>query len=133
METARRNSDAAIRELRYAEELQGDNPSTVFLPELAYAYSLLGQQDDVNRIYAVIEARAESNEILGSGTWVQTYLATGDRDRALEWLEKVAAKAENHVIDQAALNVLSLKVNYMNDPVLSEPRFAEVFSRIGGS
>jgi TolB-like protein len=133
METARRNHDAAIRELRYAEELLGDNPSTVVLPELAYAYSLLGQQEDVGRLYAAIESRAETNESLGSGTWVQTYLATGDRERALMWLEMVADEAEKHVIDQGALNVLSLKVNYMNDPALEEPRFAEVFGRIGGS
>lgn len=44
----------------------------------------------------------------------------------------VADKAKSHVIDEAVLNVLHLKMNYMNDPVLEEPRFVEVFSRIQG-
>jgi TolB-like protein/Flp pilus assembly protein TadD len=132
METARRNTEAAVFELRRAEELMGGSPSTVFLPEFAYAYSLLGRRDDVERLYAQIVARAETDDSLGSGTWVQTYLAIGDQERALEWLEVVADKAQNHVIDEATLNVLHLKMNYMNDPVLREPRFVEVFSRIHG-
>jgi TolB-like protein/DNA-binding winged helix-turn-helix (wHTH) protein len=132
METARRNTDVAIRELRRAEELMGGNPSTVFLPEFAYAYSLLGLDEDVDRLYSQVLARAEADDSLGSGTWVQTYLAVGDYERALEWLEVVADKAESHTIDEAALNVLHLKMNYMNDPVLREPRFVEVFGRIRG-
>jgi tetratricopeptide (TPR) repeat protein len=132
METARRNTDAAILELRRAEELMGGNPSTVFLPEFAHAYSLLGLKDDVDRIYALIQARAATDASLGSGTWAQTYLAIGDYGQALEWLEVIAAKAQNHIIDEATLNVLHLKMNYMNDPILREPRFVEVFSRIKG-
>jgi hypothetical protein len=133
METARRNREVAIRELRRAEEMLGPNPSTVFLPELAHAYSLLGLDIDVQRLYAQISARAETDDSLGSGTWVQAYLAIGDYERALEWLEVVADKAENHIIDEAVLNVLHLKMNYMNDPVLKEPRFVEVFNRIQGT
>jgi hypothetical protein len=131
METARRNTEVA--ELRRAEELMGGSPSTVFLPEFAYAYSLLGLRDDVERLYALITARAETDDSLGSGTWVQTYLAIGDHERALQWLEAVAEKAEAHVIDEATLNVLHLKLNYLNDPVLREPRYVEMFRRIAGS
>jgi TolB-like protein/DNA-binding winged helix-turn-helix (wHTH) protein/Flp pilus assembly protein TadD len=133
METARRNNDAAILALRRAEKMLGDNPSTVFLPEFAHAYSLLGLRQDVDRIYAMIMERAKSDDSLGSGTWAQTYLAIGDYDRALEWLEVIATKAQNHIIDEATINVLHLKMNYMNDPVLRQPRFVEVFSRIQGA
>jgi TolB-like protein/DNA-binding winged helix-turn-helix (wHTH) protein len=132
METARRNREVAIRELRRAEEMMGENPSTVFLPELAHAYSLLRMDIDVARIHAKIVARADTDDSLGSGTWVQTYLAIGDYERALEWLEVVADKAQNHIIDEAVLNVLHLKMNYMNDPALRDPRFVEVFARIQG-
>ncbi len=132
METARRNTDAAILELRRAEKMLGNNPSTVFLPEFAHAYSLLGLRQDVDRIYATLMERAKSDDSLGSGTWAQTYLAIGDYDRALEWLEVIATKAQNHIIDEATINVLHLKMNYMNDPVLRQPRFVEVFSRIQG-
>lgn len=132
METARRNRDVAIRELRRAEEMLGPKPSTVFLPELIYAYSLLGFDIDVQRLHALIMERAETDGSLGSGTWVQTYLAIGDYDRALEQLAAVADKAENHVIDEGVLNIFHLKMNYMNDPVLREPRFVEVFARIKG-
>jgi len=132
METARRNTDVAIFELRRAEEMMAGNPSTVFLPEFAHAYSLLGLRQDVDRIYAIIMERAQTDDSLGSGTWAQTYIAIGDYDRALEWLEVIATKARNHVIDEATLNVLHLKMNYMNDPVLRQPRFVEVFSRIRG-
>jgi len=132
METALRNRDVAIRELRRAEEMLGPKPSTVFLPELIYAYSLLGFDVDVQRLHALIMERAETDETLGSGTWVQTYLAIGDYDRALERLEIVADEAKNHVIDEGVLNIFHLKMNYMNDPVLREPRFVEVFDRITG-
>ncbi len=132
METARRNRDVAVRELRRAEEMLGPKPSTVFLPELIYAYSLLGFDIDVQRLHALIMERAATDHTLGSGTWVQTYLAIGDYDHALERLEAVADEAKNHVIDEGVLNIFHLKMNYMNDPVLREPRFVEVFDRIEG-
>jgi hypothetical protein len=90
METARRNTDVATRELRRAEERMGGNASTVFLPEYAYAYSLLGLDADVQRLYTQITAWAETDDSLGSETWVHTYLSIGDYERALEWLEVVA-------------------------------------------
>jgi hypothetical protein len=54
--------------------------------------------------------RAATDRTLGSGTWVQTYLAIGE----------------------GVLNVFHLEMNYMNDPVLWEPRFVEVRDRIKG-
>ncbi len=132
MDTALRDRDQAIRDLGRAEELLGDHPSTVFLPELAYAYSLLGLHGDVDRLYREIMARAKADKSLGAGTWAQTYLAIGDKEQALKWLNVVADEAKNHVIDEATLNVLHLKMNYMNDPVLREPRFVEVLGRIQG-
>lgn len=44
-----------------------------------------------------------------------------------------SGRAKHHVIDEATLNVLHLKMNYMNDPVLREPRFVAVLGRVQGN
>jgi hypothetical protein len=110
--------------------LGGDRP-IVFLPELAYAYSRLGRDDDVARLFAEIEMRAVEVDV-GAGTWAMAYLAAGDEDEALRWLEASAEKVRNHEPDQGYLHLMNLKMNFLADPRLEEPRFAEALGRIRG-
>lgn len=131
-EIAMGNSDRALEELRLEEELLGDDTRRiVFLPDLAYCYSRIGHHDDAKRILQELETLGRTMD-LGAGTWATAYLAMGDEKRALEQLELVAQKARNHETDQGFLNVMSLRMNHLDDPTLKKPEFVEVFSRIKG-
>ena len=72
----------------------------------------------------------------GPGFFVPPTLVDNPPDEARIVREEVFGPVRSLLkysdIDEAVLNVLHLKMNYMNDPVLEEPRFVEVFSRIQG-
>jgi TolB-like protein/Flp pilus assembly protein TadD len=121
----------ALAELQLLERVLGTNRALVFLPELAYAYSRLGRRDDAVRIFTELEARAAEGDV-GAGTWAMAYLAIGDEEQALRRLEQAAEKARNHEPDQGYLHLMNLKMNFLADPRIAEPRFAEVLSRIRG-
>jgi TolB-like protein len=125
------NDERGLAGLRLVEQLLGENRQTVFLPELAYGYSRVGSPDDARRVFEEIRARANDVEV-GAGAWAMAYLAVGDEPRALEQLEIVAAKARNHEPDQGYVNVMNLRMNYLADPTLEKPEFADVLERIRG-
>jgi tetratricopeptide (TPR) repeat protein len=125
------NAADAFAELQLVEQLLGDNRTTVFLPELAYAYARIGRSDDAQRLFDEIRALGNESDI-GAGGWVLAYLAIGDEEQALRWLETVAEKARNHEPDQGYINAMNLKMNFLADPRLDEPRFADVLARIRG-
>lgn len=121
----------ALAELQLLERTLGANRAIAFLPELAYAYARLGRRDEVARLFAEIEARAADVDV-GVGTWAMAYLALGDEEEALRRLEAAAEKARNHEPDQGYLHLMNLKMNFLADSRIEEPRFAEVLSRIRG-
>lgn len=125
------NTQTALEKLRLVERLVGQNGPIVYLPELAYSYSRLGRPEEAERFLDEIESRATETEV-GAGTWAVAYLAIGDDARTLEQLEIVAEKARNHEPDQGYLNVMNLKMNYLDDPRLRQPEFVDVLSRITG-
>ncbi len=59
-------------------------------------------------------------------------LATADEAGAIKWLEMAADKVSRHEIEPSYYTLLNLKMNFTNDPLLKEPRFAQVLSRIKG-
>ena len=103
----------------------------MFLPELAHGYSRAGSPEDARRVFEEIQARASEIEV-GAGAWAVAYLAIGDEARSLEQLEIVAEKARNHEPDQGYINVMNLRMNYLADPTLEKPEFADVLERIRG-
>lgn len=124
----------ALSNLQIVEELLAVEPpqqSVTFLPELAYAYSRLGRPDDARRMFAAIESLAGQADV-GEGGRALAYLAVGDEEEALRRLEALAAKAQKHERDLGYLNAMNLKMNYLADPRLREPRFAAVLERIRG-
>jgi tetratricopeptide (TPR) repeat protein len=125
------NEDEALAHLQRLERLLGVNRPLVYLPELAYAYSRIGRSDDVARLFAEIEARATGADV-GVGTWAMAYLAVGDEEESLRYLEAAAEKARKHEPDQGLLALMGLKMNFLADPRLEEPRFAEALSHIRG-
>jgi TolB-like protein/Flp pilus assembly protein TadD len=125
------NTAAALANLQAVEQLLGDSRPTVFLPELAYAYSRIGRGDDARRLFGEIQALGKTADI-GAGTWALGYVAIGDDKEALRWLEVVADKARKHEPDQGYINVMNLKMNFLGDRHIEEPAFAAVLSRIRG-
>jgi tetratricopeptide (TPR) repeat protein len=125
------NDAEALAELQLLERMLGANRPIVFVPELAYAYSRLGRREDVARLFAEIETRATEIDV-GVGTWAMSYLALGDEEEALRQLEAAVEKVCNHEPDQGYLQLMNLKMNFLADPRIAEPRFAELLSRIRG-
>jgi TolB-like protein/Flp pilus assembly protein TadD len=123
--------DTAAAELELVERILGANPAIVFLPEVAYAYARIGRTEDAARLFAEIERRAADADV-GLGTWAMAYLAIGDEEEALRRLEAAAEKARDHEPDQGYIQLMNLKMNFLADPRLEEPRFAEVLNRIRG-
>jgi hypothetical protein len=54
---------------------------------------------------------------------VQAYLATGDNDQAIAWLEKAFAQHSN--------SLTGLKVDPIYDPLRGDPRFQNLLRRVG--
>jgi adenylate cyclase len=121
----------ALGELRFTEELMGDNPDVVSLPELAYSYSRIGRTEDVERLFSEIRSRAGDHDI-GAGIWSMIYLAKGDHDRAAKWIDTAIGEAGRHEIDQGFWPLMNIKMNATADPVLEEPRFVALRNRIRG-
>jgi adenylate cyclase len=121
----------ALADLQAVEQLLGDNRPIVFLPELAYAYSRIGRRDDAQRLFAEIQTLGSKSDI-GTGTWALAYVAIGDDKQALRSLEAMVQKARKHEPDQGYINVMNLKMNFLADPHIAEPAFADVLSRIRG-
>jgi TolB-like protein/Flp pilus assembly protein TadD len=131
MEIARGNEAKALDALDYSLRILAGEMNMAFWPEFAYAYHRLGRPDEARRFYDDI-VRASERRSIGAGTWALASLAIGDEAKALEWLEVVAGKAANHEIDEGVYAALNLKMNFMNDPLINDPRFAEVLGRIRG-
>ena len=62
----------------------------------------------------------------------EAYLAIGEDEKALEWLELVAQKAARHEPDGYFFGLMSLRMNVLADPVLDRPEFVAALSRIRG-
>ena len=123
---------AAVEALRIAEQIAGESPLLVFLPEWAYAYARAGRPDEARRLFDALEARARAGETPGFGGWASAYLAIGDEERALEALERAADRAANHQPDEGFWSLMNLRMNVTDDPVLRKPEFAAVLQRVKG-
>jgi TolB-like protein/tetratricopeptide (TPR) repeat protein len=132
MEIARGNRAAALEQLRLSESSAGTERPALFLPMWAYAYGRLGQTEDARRIFAEIEQREAAGTRFGAGGWAMASLAIGDEDRALEWLEAAASKAEKHELDEGFFNLMALRANVTNDDALRQSRFVDVLGKIKG-
>ena len=124
-------SDVA-KSLDELEPLLGAGRPIVFLPELAYCYGRRGDEHAARRIVDTITRVASEREV-GAGTQAMASLAIGDQAAALRWLKLAASKAARHEAEPGMMNLMNLKMNFLDDPVLGEPAFASALSRIRGS
>jgi len=87
----------------------------------AYAYGRVRRREDANRLFKRLEETA-------AAAWVIGYLAIEDDKQALYWLNLAAEKREPY---EAYFALIGLKTNWFSDPILDQPEFVAVRSRLG--
>jgi tetratricopeptide (TPR) repeat protein len=130
-EIGRGNHEEAARELELTERLLGDNRAIIYLLDMLYSYSRVGRSADVERLFAEIEAIAQNQDI-GAGGWAYAYLGIGDEEKALEQLRIGAQRARDKVLDPGFFQLMNLRMNVIDDPVLEQPEFVAVRAELTG-
>ena len=122
----------ARRELQLAEEILGENRSIITLLDMAYTYGRIGDLEAARRLVAEIDEAVRAGQDIGAGGHAFLHMAVGEYDEALDWLRQGAEKAERHELDAGFYQLMNLKLNYANDPVLERPEFVAVRNRLVG-
>jgi tetratricopeptide (TPR) repeat protein len=129
VEISRGNAQAAAQELELIEQLGG--ATSDMLPFMAHAYARAGRAADARRLFDRFEHAAAGRDF-GAGAWAEAYLAIGEHEKALEWLELAAEKAARHEPDAHFYGLMHLRMNALADPVLDRPEFVAALGRIRG-
>ncbi len=126
---ARMVVDAYVQEGRYADALAGLDAwqraaglgpwQSTFL---VYVYGRSGQKQRARAELKKLEAE-NRNQPIDSASMAFANLGVGNKDAALDWLEKAYAQRSN--------GLTSLKVEPAYDPLRAEPRFQELLQRVG--
>jgi TolB-like protein/DNA-binding winged helix-turn-helix (wHTH) protein/Flp pilus assembly protein TadD len=128
----RGNSEEAARAFRRVEESTEGRRSPNLHAGLAYGYSRIGYTTEALRLFEELQNVAQVQSV-GAGTWAIAYLAIGAEQQALEALDHLLKKIENHEPDPAWFNAMAIKHNVAGDPLLEEVRFKERRDRIRGT
>ncbi|HUF72650.1 MAG TPA: hypothetical protein VMR74_07110 [Gammaproteobacteria bacterium] len=122
------------RLVRLAEELAnaGGIGGAMTIPQRAYSYRQLGLEDDARRVVEEFRTWAESNPA-GAGDWAMTYLAIGDAEQALQWLQRAVGKVEANEPDEGFWNLGHIRGNVFADPILERPEFIELRRKLGAA
>jgi len=111
-------NDDAIAELQKASHLSGG--SSTVLANLARAYAATGKRSEVIKLLNDLKKR--SNPIYSHGSEIAVvYVALGDKDQAMNWLEKSYEERFNPGV--------LLRPGF--DSLRSDPRFEDLVRRIG--
>ncbi len=121
------NNAEALAELRIADQLLQDNTNLVFHALIAYHYARLGQGDEAARLFRWLEDNSADRRV-PPVAWVLAYLAVGDNELALESLNRAAESPEPY---EGHYTTSLLADNIYRDPILDQPEFVEVRSRLG--
>ncbi|HEY5624028.1 MAG TPA: hypothetical protein VIV14_09715, partial [Gammaproteobacteria bacterium] len=128
LEAANGDEQAALEELRIAETLsRSDFAAPFVLATLAEGYGVIGLRDDARRILERIQAMGAQYSI-GNASLGLAYLAADDEENALDWLTRAA---DYELPDEGVFLESTLWANVYADPVLEQPEFVEVRSRLG--
>jgi tetratricopeptide (TPR) repeat protein len=109
----------AIAEYRKAFELS-DNP--VVLALLAHAEVSIGKQSEARQILGQLTEEAKTRYV-PAYAFAVIHLALGEKNQALDWLEKAAR-------DHAGPYIYLIKVDPYLDPLRGDPRFETLVSAI---
>jgi tetratricopeptide (TPR) repeat protein len=112
-------TDDAITEYHRALELS-DHP--VVLAMLAHAEASIGKQNEARQILAQLTEVAKKRYV-SPYAFAVIHLGLGEKDQALDWLEKAAR-------DYAGPYINLIKVDPYLDPLRGDPRFEALVSKI---
>ncbi len=98
------------------------DPSPVLQATLAYAYGLLGQKEEAQKILNDL-LELSKRQYVSPYNFALIYIALGDKDQAFDYLDKAFERREDSLV--------SLKVNPRFDSLRSDPRFDSLLKRIG--
>jgi len=112
--------DEAIEEFQTAARLEGSDPSAS--PGLAHAFAAAGRMDEARRILAGLEGRADTG-LVSLHAIAVTHLALGEREEAIEWLERAFQERDRALV--------WAKVHPRLDALRDDRRFTEILKRMG--
>jgi TolB-like protein/DNA-binding winged helix-turn-helix (wHTH) protein/Flp pilus assembly protein TadD len=108
----------AVAELQKAVQLSGGSP--ICLANLARAYAATSRKGEAEKILRDLKTRSNPNSSFVPEI-ATIYVALGDRDQAMDWLEKGYEERFNPGV--------LLRPGF--DPIRSDPRFQDMMRRIG--
>jgi TolB-like protein len=109
----------AISELEKSVALAKNNP--VALGYLGNAYGLNGEKDKALNILDKLRMMTDKKYI--SGEIAIVYIGLGDKYKAFEWLNKAC--------EELSTILLHIKVDWVFDPIRSDPRFSLLLKKMG--
>jgi Flp pilus assembly protein TadD len=114
----KRMDDEAVAELQKAVQLSGNSPTC--MANLARAYVAADKRSEAVKLLSDLEKRSNSSCSHASEI-AEIYVALGDTDQAMSWLEKSYEERFNPSV--------LLRPGF--DPLRSDPRFTDLLRRIG--
>jgi len=121
------NDAEALDQLRIAERLLQDHTNPVVPALLAYMYSRIDQTDDADRLFQQLQEDSATRRIPQTA-WILGYLAIGDEESALEWLNRAADSPQYY---EGHFGMAWMSGNGYHDSVLDQPEFVAVRQRLG--
>ena len=109
----------AFAEYKKAVELDND-PFVLAL--LGQAYAKLGKRDEAQKILSQLHQLA-ADRYVSSYSFAIVHLALGERDKAMEWLERM-------YIERAGLDLAFINIDPMLDPLRGDPRFEALVAKV---
>ena len=115
------DTQAAIAAYKKAFELNDDPAGLAFI---AHAEAAMGHQDEARKLLIQLVDAAKSRYVQPYA-FALTYLALGDKDQTLNWLEQ-------GVRDRGATFLQFIKTDAFFDPLRGDPRFEAIVQKVAG-
>jgi TolB-like protein/DNA-binding winged helix-turn-helix (wHTH) protein/tetratricopeptide (TPR) repeat protein len=112
--------DQAIPVLEKVVSDSNRSPGAIAVLIRAYAHA--GRRADALRLLAELKKREQTGYV-PTGAFVNAYLGLGDNEQTFTWLER-AYKEQSNILQY-------VKVHPYFDPLRSDPRFADLVTRVG--
>ncbi len=92
---------------------------------LAHVYALSGRRSDALKLLEKLKGASKGESVHAYDVAV-VYAGLGEKEQALEWLEK-----EYHARHERPSDMVYIKVDPRLDPLRSDPRFKDLLRRMG--
>ena len=116
---AKRMRKEALADLTLARDASRSSNSV--LGSVGYAYAVFGQRSEAERCLKILTARAKEGYVPPTNL-VGIYAASGDLDKAFEWLE--------NAFQQRSRALVWLAVAHEFDPLRADPRYKAALKRM---